>query len=100
MVARDIQRLEVVVVPFDLGTFDRLESHAREDARDLSDRRREWMMAPEAHRTAGQRDVDALALQRCVELARREDGFTLFCHSQFVACLRRLSDADRVLERF
>src|SRR6266513_2593929 len=48
MADRDVQCFEVVVVPLDLVTFDRLEAERPEDPRDLADRLRDWMQTANA----------------------------------------------------
>src|SRR5205814_1965811 len=66
MASRDVERLERVVVPFDLGTLDRLKAERAEDARDLTDRLRDRMEPPDAH--APRRESHVLAL--AAEIAR------------------------------
>src|SRR5437879_4393389 len=61
MARRDVERLEVVVVRFDLGTLDGLEAHRAEDPRHLADRGGHRMEATDAHRPRWQCEVDAFA---------------------------------------
>src|SRR2546430_16374954 len=44
----DVQRLEVVVIPLDLGALDRLEPHGRENTRNLARSLRDRMQSPDA----------------------------------------------------
>src|SRR5438093_3503972 len=64
----DVERLERVVVPLDLGTLDRLEAKRPEDPRDLADRLRYRVQATDANAPRRKRHVLALsaeiALQR------------------------------------
>ena len=62
VVGRDVQRLEVVAVPLDLGALDDLEAHRGEGVGDLADHQgRGVEMAAEGW-PARQRDVDGVAL--------------------------------------
>ena len=60
MAGRDVEGLEVVVIPFDLGTFDCLEAERPEDPGDLTDRLRDRVQAADAH--SARRESHVLAL--------------------------------------
>src|SRR3989441_974822 len=63
MPRRNVERLEVVVIPLDLGPFDCLEPERREDARDLPHRLGDRVEPSDAHATRRERHVLALAAQ-------------------------------------
>src|SRR5437762_13167253 len=62
MIARDVQRLEVVRVGLDLGPFGDGEAEAGEDRDDLLAHARERVQAAARRPAAGQREIGALAL--------------------------------------
>jgi hypothetical protein len=63
MVVGKVERLEVVVVGFDLRPFGDLEPETGEDAGDLLGDDRKGMLAPQRRATTGKGDVDALRLE-------------------------------------
>ena len=58
MLGRHVERFEVVVVVLELGPFDDLVAHAREDGLDALAQQGQRMAVADRRRAAGQRDVD------------------------------------------
>ncbi len=85
MVRREIQRFEIVIVVFDLGTFGDIVAEPREDLGHAVERARDRMQPAALGATAGQRDVDALGREALIKRDLLE---------------RRLARGDRVGDRF
>ena len=64
VVLRDVEHLEVVVVPLHLWAFDHLESHRNEGVADLSHDQRGGMQTAHGRGPTGQRYVDGAILVR------------------------------------
>ena len=78
MLGRHVERFEVVVVVFELGTFDDEEAEAREDRLDALAQQAQRMTVADGRRASRQRDVDRAPgrtrLGRCLD-ALAEDAF-------------------------
>jgi len=61
MLRRHVERFEVVVVVFELGSFDDEEAEAEEDRLDALAQERQRVAMTEQGDAAGQRDVDRIA---------------------------------------
>ena len=88
MMRREIQRLEVVPVVFDLGTVGEVEAEPREDLVDALERARDRMQAAALAVAAGQRDVDAFGSEAVIERG-------LFEHAACALRSRRRSAPSR-----
>src|SRR5439155_19671257 len=74
MAGRDVEGLERVVVPFDLGTLDRLEAKRPEDPRDLADRLRDRVQPSHANAPRRKRHVLALSAEIALQGLRSQRG--------------------------
>ena len=67
MIERNIERFEVVIVVFDLGTFEHLVTEAREDFDHFIANQAERVAMPEWRDTARQRDVECFRCELGLE---------------------------------
>ena len=73
-----VERVEVVVLRLDLGTFHHGEAEPQEDVLELAAHRREQVQAPDRlRRRAGQRHVERVRLELPLELGLRQLARTL-----------------------
>ena len=78
---RDVERFEVVVIPLDLGALDRLETHGREDTRNLARGLRDRMQPPDAYAPRREGQVFTLRTKVALERFRAQRG------APFIECL-------------
>jgi hypothetical protein len=110
MIAGDIQKREVVVVPLNFRSFDRGKPEAFEGVFDLATYFRHWVEGTPLRGTRWKRDIDLLAREcldpscRCDFSESRVEGVLerLFCGVRALADPRAITrrQSDKALHRF